>query len=331
MNINRRLVGYGKLISLILLGFVTLLALYFFKHNILPNLFSAKAIAAIKDIPGLTAFYSSGNKLVREVILNPYFYLMVGIIFTLEKIIPADRQQKVFSAGMWQDFVWLIGEFIIAVVIIAPLLKVVGAFYLQFLSQYATNIPVNWHLPGIVTICLSILIMDFFSWVGHLILHKVPWLWNFHAVHHSQTELNLFTDTRFHFFEAFIYYPLTMLPLYLVLIPLPGGIYYLWFRIWYARLYHANIKSNFGWLRYILVTPQSHRIHHSEKEEHYDCNFGVIFSFWDRLFGTQHHNVREYPATGISDRHFPRETQAKPLALIKTYCRQTVYPFIKWR
>ena len=213
----------------------------------------------------------------------------------------------------------------------SPYWQELTAFTAFFLSHYAVNVPLSLHLPKIVTVCLSILLIDFLSWIGHFLLHKVPFLWRIHAVHHSQRELNLFTNTRFHFGEALIYYPLTILPLYFLLIPLPGGIYYFWFRIWYPRLYHANIRSNFGWLRYILVTPQSHRLHHSIHEKHYDRNFGVIFSFWDRLFQTQYHSCQEYPPTGIGDRDFPYETQAQPHQLIKTYCQQTLHPFKWWR
>ncbi|NNE09772.1 MAG: sterol desaturase family protein, partial [Gemmatimonadetes bacterium] len=82
-----------------------------------------------------------------------------------------------------------------------------------------------------------------------------------------------------------------------------------------------------GPLRYVFVTPQSHRIHHSTREEHLDKNFGVIFSFWDRLFRTQVEDADTYPKTGILDETFPHENTARGFALLTTPIVQHLYPF----
>jgi sterol desaturase/sphingolipid hydroxylase (fatty acid hydroxylase superfamily) len=76
------------------------------------------------------------------------------------------------------------------------------------------------------------------------------------------------------------------------------------FTLWYTRLYHANIRSNFGPLKHVLVTPQSHRIHHSIEPRHQDRNFSVILTVWDRLFGTLYPSYDEYPQTGVADVEF---------------------------
>lgn len=329
MNINRRHITYLKVVCIFVATLCLIFSVYFWQQNQISDWFDPQIVAGIKDIPGLSAIYRGVKLLASEAVFNPYFYLSIAVIFALEKIIPADKSQKVFSVGMWQDVVWFVGEFFVNFLVALPLLAAIGVFYSNFLSQYSVNIPSSLQLPAVVTIILALLITDFFSWVGHVILHKVPFLRNFHGVHHSQRELNLFSNARFHFGEAFIYYPLTVLPLYLLLIPLPGGIYLLWFRIWYPRLYHANIKTNFGWLRYILVTPQSHRLHHSRKREHRNLNFGVVFSFWDRLFRTQSDDCQVYPPTGIGDPNFPYETQTNPVRLVQSYCQQIAYPFHK--
>ena len=80
-------------------------------------------------------------------------------------------------------------------------------------------------------------------------------------------------------------------------------------------------------LRWILVTPQSHRVHHSFASEHLDTNFATVFSFWDIIFRTQYMGWDEYPATGIADPDFPLEKNASPGALLGAYARQNVYPF----
>jgi sterol desaturase/sphingolipid hydroxylase (fatty acid hydroxylase superfamily) len=96
---------------------------------------------------------------------------------------------------------------------------------------------------------------------------------------------------------------------------------------WYTRVYHGNIRSNYGVLKYILVTPQSHRIHHSIEERHWGKNLGTYFTIWDRLFGTLYPHYDEYPATGIPDGRFPCEKSLNPLHLAGNFVRQFFYPF----
>jgi sterol desaturase/sphingolipid hydroxylase (fatty acid hydroxylase superfamily) len=80
-------------------------------------------------------------------------------------------------------------------------------------------------------------------------------------------------------------------------------------------------------LRYVLVTPQSHRVHHSIEPEHQDKNFGAILSIWDHLFGTQYRKYDEYPDTGITDNSFPHEDSFRPGRAAVTMTGQLIYPF----
>jgi sterol desaturase/sphingolipid hydroxylase (fatty acid hydroxylase superfamily) len=75
-----------------------------------------------------------------------------------------------------------------------------------------------------------------------------------------------------------------------------------------------------------LVTPQSHRIHHSIEPEHQDKNFGSLFSIWDFMFGTQVTAWRDYPETGIADQAFPHETSGDIASLLLMPIRQMIYP-----
>ena len=101
-----------------------------------------------------------------------------------------------------------------------------------------------------------------------------------------------------------------------------------WIRHWHTRMYHSNIRTNLGWLRYIFVTPQSHRVHHSIEPRHHDTNFGLTFSLWDQLFGTQYRGYDEYPATGIDDEGFPSEQVGKEkLGVVRRLVSQLMYPF----
>jgi sterol desaturase/sphingolipid hydroxylase (fatty acid hydroxylase superfamily) len=99
--------------------------------------------------------------------------------------------------------------------------------------------------------------------------------------------------------------------------------------MWYARFYHGNIRTNLGPLRYVLVTPQSHRLHHSIATEHRDVNFGAFLSIWDRLFGTQHSDDVSFPPTGLRDEAFPHDESGRPWHLILNPARQFIHPFVE--
>ncbi len=96
------------------------------------------------------------------------------------------------------------------------------------------------------------------------------------------------------------------------------------------RLYHCPIRSNYGPLRYILVTPQSHRIHHASDPRLQNSNFGIFFSVWDHIFGTQHRSYDEYEVQlGLQDVAFPVEQDASVGEFVAAYAAQLVYPLAR--
>jgi len=98
-------------------------------------------------------------------------------------------------------------------------------------------------------------------------------------------------------------------------------------RLWYARFLHANVRVNLGPLRHVIVSPQYHRLHHSLEARDIDMNYAGTFAFWDRMFGTQVPDSDRYPETGIHDPSFPRARSRTPLAVLRAYWAQTLYPF----
>jgi sterol desaturase/sphingolipid hydroxylase (fatty acid hydroxylase superfamily) len=131
--------------------------------------------------------------------------------------------------------------------------------------------------------------LDLSAYVAHVLLHKLPIGWRFHRVHHSEPEVDVSTAFRQHPGETlwrFIWQclgvvvfglPFWIVPLYLSLSSLN------------ALLEHANVRINDSldkWLRWIIVTPNMHKIHHSRLSAETDSNYSNIFSLWDRLFST---------------------------------------------
>jgi len=263
--------------------------------------------------------------ILQATLLSPVFLSAVTIILVLERLLPVDPKQPTFSVGFLQDSVWLVLALAFtgsAVAVYSEGLKKLFETHLNFLTVKNME-----HLPEAARMGLSVLLSDFLAWFQHWLKHKVPWFWQFHAVHHSQRQMNLFTDLRFHYMEYLISRPIVLLPLLIFQIDTVHIIGFGLVSTWQTRFYHASIRINLGFLRFIFVTPQSHRVHHSIEDKHRDRNFGVMFSFWDRLFGTQHPDAQVYPRTGIEDPSFPLEQRGGlPRALV-TAVKQMVYPF----
>jgi sterol desaturase/sphingolipid hydroxylase (fatty acid hydroxylase superfamily) len=140
-----------------------------------------------------------------------------------------------------------------------------------------------------IEIIMVILILDFCIWLQHLLTHKIEFLWRIHRVHHSDTEMDISTAIRFHPIEI----ALSMaLKIGLVYILGADPLSVLIFEILLngsSIFNHANINipNRFDKiLRFLIVTPDMHRIHHSSDRIEHDTNFGFALSIWDHMFRT---------------------------------------------
>ena len=144
-------------------------------------------------------------------------------------------------------------------------------------------------VPFILSAALTTLNLDWALYYGHRTLHAFPRLWKLHRVHHTDLDFDVSTGARFHFLETA--FALGVRTLVILILGCPPGAVVL-FEVIYgsAVLFnHANIRLQPGvekLLRVFWVTPQMHRVHHSIRRRETNRNFGFIFSWWDRVFGT---------------------------------------------
>jgi len=248
---------------------------------------------------------------------SPLFYGMLVVILIFEVLRPAIRDQRVFSRSLAQDFLWFNVTTAFKVAALPAFLALLQAGYDKVTGGYRVQAWSDW--PVWLRASAAFLINDFLQWFHHWVRHKVRPFWLFHVVHHSQREMNLFTDLRVHSVEYMISMVITIIPSLAFQLSTNTIMGIGVFMIWYTRLYHANIRSNFGPLKYVLVTPQSHRIHHSIEPRHQDRNFGVILSVWDRIFGTLYPSYDEYPRTGVASVEFGTG--------LRGFAREFLYPF----
>ncbi len=172
-------------------------------------------------------------------------------------------------------------------------------------------------------------VADLARTLSHLALHKVPALWHFHAVHHSQTVMNPMLAYRIHFMEAVPNY--LVLGLFIVII---GGstatfAWYAFFEVLWGYLLHSHLTLPIGRLDRLFVTPQFHRLHHSADPRHWDKNYAERFALFDVLLGTaqfDYDNVTAYGIPGVPEEADPT-TDRRPLSLLSAWYELNVRPF----
>lgn len=144
-------------------------------------------------------------------------------------------------------------------------------------------------LPDWVKIILAIGMLDFAIWAQHLVSHKVPAFWRFHQMHHADRDFDVTTALRFHPVEILLSMLVKIGVVYAIGAPPLGVLLFEIILNGTALFNHANIRLPLGLdrvLRMILVTPDMHRVHHSDIRSEHDSNYGFALSIWDRIFGT---------------------------------------------
>jgi len=143
--------------------------------------------------------------------------------------------------------------------------------------------------PFWVAVLTSVLVMDFFIWLQHVMVHAVPVLWRLHRVHHADLDFDVTTGARFHTLEIL----LSMLIKFAVILLLgPPVVAVVLFEVILnatSMFNHGNVRlpeTLDRYLRFIVVTPDMHRVHHSVEDDETNSNFGFNLPWWDRLFGT---------------------------------------------
>ncbi|MBC7555609.1 MAG: sterol desaturase family protein, partial [Chryseobacterium sp.] len=166
---------------------------------------------------------------------------------------------------------------------------------------------------------IAFFLLDYSNYLWHVVLHKMPLMWRFHLVHHTDLDLDITTAFRFHFGEmigSIIFRGLAVL--LFGVSPLMVLIYEIAFDTC-NQFQHSNMKLPLKFekiLNKILVTPRMHGIHHSMKKKQTDSNYSIIFSFWDRLHKTININVNQNKIT-IGVPVYPDQQELNILKLLK--------------
>jgi lathosterol oxidase len=172
-------------------------------------------------------------------------------------------------------------------------------------------------LPWVGQFLLMVLVSDLTQYWVHRAFHAVPFLWRFHAVHHSAEQMDWLAGSRLHLLDIAVTRGLTYVPIYVLGFAESPLVAYLIFVSAQATFIHANVRFEWRWLQWILATPRFHHWHHASEPEAVDINFAVHLPVLDVLFGTAYLPDRWPSAYGIA--HGARAPRG--------YVRQFLWPF----
>lgn len=153
----------------------------------------------------------------------------------------------------------------------------------------------NFDVPFWLAVPLAVVAMDFIIWLQHVMVHAVPALWRLHRVHHADLDYDLTTGARFHPIEIVLSMGIKFATIALLGAPVLAVVIFEVLLSACAMFNHGNIHLPSELdrvLRWFLVTPDMHRVHHSVEDDESNSNFGFNLTWWDRLFGTYREQSR---------------------------------------
>jgi len=141
-------------------------------------------------------------------------------------------------------------------------------------------------LPVWLQFLLAVFVADLAQALLHRAYHNLPWLWRFHAVHHSSRNMDWLAGSRIHLVEILLTRSAVLLPLVVLGFSADAVNGYVILVGVQAVLAHANLRLDFGWLEYVLVTPRYHHWHHARHADYIDVNYAIHLPLVDMLMGT---------------------------------------------
>ncbi|MGJ8664857.1 MAG: sterol desaturase family protein [Patiriisocius sp.] len=276
------------------------------------------------------------NYLLQEITTfhwENYFYgliLVSLVVWGLEVAFPWRKDQKIFRKDFWLDtFYMFFNFFLLNLIVLIFLSNASEALFNDLLGFAGIKLEdfqlVNLNaLPYGLGLFVFFIVSDFVQWNTHRLLHRVPFLWNFHKLHHSVKEMGFAAHLRYHWMEPIVYKSLLYIPLAII-----GGFNVAdvaivhFFALTVGHLNHANLGWDYWLLKYVFNNPKMHIWHHAKElpENHkYGVNYGLTLSIWDYIFKTNHipYEGRDIELGFEGDEDFP-----------KSFLKQEGYPMTK--
>jgi sterol desaturase/sphingolipid hydroxylase (fatty acid hydroxylase superfamily) len=226
---------------------------------------------------------------------NNYFWGLIAIslfAWGLEITFPWRKNQSIIRKDFWLDGFYMFFNFFLFSIVISGVYQILEVLFKDInitIDSLALFDISKWHMA--VQLLLFFVVLDFVQWFTHVLLHKYPFLWKFHKVHHSVKEMGFAAHLRYHWMENILYKPLKTFGVMLLGGFEPGQAYIVhFFAITIGHLNHSNVKITWGPLKYLFNNPVMHLYHHASilPKGKNGVNYGISLSVWDYIFKTNY-------------------------------------------
>lgn len=247
-------------------------------------------------------------------------WFVLGTISSAALFVPLERlfalrgEQGPFRPGWLTDTQYFFMSHalvqVMSVAVLVPVVSVSTLIAIPPLQQAVQAVPL------LLQFLLCVLVADLTQYWIHRAFHRAPWLWRFHAVHHSLESMDWIAGSRLHLLDVIVTRGLVLLPLVLLGFDTKVVYAYLGLVSFHAVFIHANFAPRAAWLERWIAMPRFHHWHHAIEPEAIDKNFAVHLPMIDRWFGTHHMPDDEWPGGyGIAGTRAP-----------EGYFRQLLWP-----
>ncbi len=226
--------------------------------------------------------------------------LRLGVFFGIFAVIglwevAAPRRALTVSKGLR----WAANLGIVALdtVLLRLLFPLAAAGVAAFCTANGWGLLNHFHVPFMIAVPLAVIALDFVIWLQHVMVHAVPALWRVHRVHHADPDYDVTTGVRFHPIEIILSILIKFATIVVLGPPVLAVVIFEMLLNATSMFNHGNIRLPVELdrvLRWFVVTPDMHRVHHSVEDDEANSNFGFNLPWWDRLFGT----YRDQPRAG---------------------------------
>ena len=238
------------------------------------------------------------------------FFLGVFAVIGFWEVLAPRRLLTVSKALRWTSNLGLV---VLDTVLLRLIFPLAGVGLAAFCAKNGWGILNHFQVPFWVAVPLAVIALDFVIWLQHVMVHAVPLLWRLHRVHHADLDYDVTTGARFHPLEIVLSMLIKLATIVVLGPPVVAVVIFEVLLNATAMFNHGNIGLPARLdriLRWVVVTPDMHRVHHSIEDDETNSNFGFNLPWWDRLFGTYRDQPRAGQTgmtIGIRDHGDPRE------------------------
>ncbi len=232
--------------------------------------------------------------LENEIAIRLSFVFSVFAIMAIWEVLAPRRVATVSKTLRWVNN---LGLFFLNSLVLRFLFPAAAVGVAAFAELHGWGLLNYLKIPSVIAIIITIIAMDFIIYLQHVMVHAMPLLWRLHRVHHADLDYDVTTGARFHPLEIILSMFIKFATIIVLGAPIVAVVIFEIVLNALAMFNHGNVgipEPLDRILRWFIVTPDMHRVHHSVEDDETNSNFGFNLTCWDRLFGT----YKEQPRGG---------------------------------